>query len=304
MIKYDWTACGVETTINAVFMHTDQTQMLGGTVKFSVDDVLCPNTNGVGTGGEGGVFNCGLSGYTFKLWCDPACTNELAIVELKLWKESLLNYAGSPYIMSGSTILGPWAASDLQKVFTTGSLWSPNHLESEVLRVDKGSAYLSAVSFAFNSEVILKTVIVLNQFCGQMSYRMGYTDEGTFDQDRYTGYDFTTLENGSQPCWYKRVPFPSITATDFSIWRQGYNTMSISKIIFLGEQTTCLDVVWTTPAQWNPVAFGSVQTYTGPSYIDCDSFAVYHTDLTIEFHDASGVQVGALPWVTLDTSTG
>ena len=88
--------------------------MSSGTVKFSVDGAECLDTNGVGASATGGVFNCGLSGNTFKLEClPPGCTGELAIVELKIWKQKLLNLAGSPYMMSGSVYESPWTAADL-----------------------------------------------------------------------------------------------------------------------------------------------------------------------------------------------
>ena len=57
-------------------MHVDQTTMLSGLIKFTVDGIPCPDTNGVGdntggtTGPLGGVFNCGLTGTKFKLYCD------------------------------------------------------------------------------------------------------------------------------------------------------------------------------------------------------------------------------------------
>ena len=61
-IIYDWTACSTTATVKGVFMHTDPFEMTGGMVTFSVDGIPCPDTNGVGVDGQGGVFNCGLTG--------------------------------------------------------------------------------------------------------------------------------------------------------------------------------------------------------------------------------------------------
>ena len=38
-----------------------------GTLKFTVDDIECPDTDGVGVGAVGGAFNCNLIGTTFKV---------------------------------------------------------------------------------------------------------------------------------------------------------------------------------------------------------------------------------------------
>ena len=70
--------------------------MTSGTVNFKVDGSPCVDTNGVGVNGAGGVFNCGLTGSTFELYCDPAC-NELSIVELKIWQTKVLTLTGSSY---------------------------------------------------------------------------------------------------------------------------------------------------------------------------------------------------------------
>ena len=106
--------------------------MTGGIVTFSVDGVTCPDTNGVGVNAEGGVFNCGLYGSTFKLECTTACTTELAIVELKLWKTTSMNLFGTPSILSGNVYRSwkagyVWDASSMVEVFGTGSAWSPNN---------------------------------------------------------------------------------------------------------------------------------------------------------------------------------
>ena len=127
VIIYDWSACNAPTTVKGVLMHTDQMSMTGGTVTFSVDGVTCPDTNGVGVNGQGGVFNCGLYGSTFRLECTIACTTDLAIVELKLWKTRSMNLFGTPSILSGNSYLSTFDENAMPAVFGTGSVWSPNN---------------------------------------------------------------------------------------------------------------------------------------------------------------------------------
>ena len=85
-IKYDWSSCGGATTVNAILIETDETRMSSGEIKFFIDGVECPNTNGVGVGAVGGVFNCGLNGSTFEARCTTLCTPFMSIVEIFLWK--------------------------------------------------------------------------------------------------------------------------------------------------------------------------------------------------------------------------
>ena len=54
-------------TFNGVLMETEEIYMTSGTVTFTVDGIECPETNGVGVNAIGGVFNCGLTGTTFKV---------------------------------------------------------------------------------------------------------------------------------------------------------------------------------------------------------------------------------------------
>ena len=155
IIVYDWTACGAASTVKGVLMHTDNYAMVGGTVVFSVDGVTCPDTNGVGVNGQGGLFNCGLTGMTFRLECTSACTTELAIVELKLWKSQALNLSGSPYILPGNifsslTPLATWSEPDMERVFGTGSIWSPANRFQELFRMEKGTETVASLNFAFD----------------------------------------------------------------------------------------------------------------------------------------------------------
>ena len=72
--------------------------MTSGTVKFYVDNVECSDSiNGVGTGGKGGVFNCGLTGSNFVARCTDVCSPNLSVVELKLWKLKALTLSGTVY---------------------------------------------------------------------------------------------------------------------------------------------------------------------------------------------------------------
>ena len=70
-------------------METYESLMSSGTVEFTVDGVTCPDTNGVGVDAIGGIFNCGLTGTTFKVECTTECSDFLHIVELVLWKDKV-----------------------------------------------------------------------------------------------------------------------------------------------------------------------------------------------------------------------
>ena len=66
-------------------METVKSAMSSGTVTFTVDGEECPDTNGVGVDAVGGIFNCGLTGTTFKVECTTQCNDYMWIVELVLW---------------------------------------------------------------------------------------------------------------------------------------------------------------------------------------------------------------------------
>ena len=74
-----------KTTVNGVWIFTDETKMKTGTIKFKLDGKECPDTNGVGVNAKGGVFNCGLWGSYFLIECTTACEPYMAIREIKLW---------------------------------------------------------------------------------------------------------------------------------------------------------------------------------------------------------------------------
>ena len=71
-------------------METNENNMTNGEIKFYIDDVECPDTNGVGVGAIGGVFNCGLTGSAFKAVCTTTCSPFMNIVEIKLWKDTVM----------------------------------------------------------------------------------------------------------------------------------------------------------------------------------------------------------------------
>ena len=78
-------------------METDELRMTSGEVKFYIDGVECPDTNGVGLGAIGGVFNCGLTGSSFEARCTTVCSPYLSVVQIFLWKDKAMTLDGSPY---------------------------------------------------------------------------------------------------------------------------------------------------------------------------------------------------------------
>ena len=113
--------------------------MTSGEMKFFIDEVECPNTNGVGTNAIGGLFNCGLTGTTFRVECTTFC-DAFVIVEIFLWKDKALsldyenrNYNinqgfKTPGIENVTPIWTPQDVStpiqvDSEKVFRRGSYW-------------------------------------------------------------------------------------------------------------------------------------------------------------------------------------
>ena len=109
-------------------METHEGRMTSGEIKFFVDDVECPDTNGVGVGAKGGIFNCGLTGSTFEARCTTICEPKLSVVELKLWKDTALTLNGEHYIIDGGRMCDNyggknWSHNSVDKVFETGSYW-------------------------------------------------------------------------------------------------------------------------------------------------------------------------------------
>ena len=80
--------------------------MDSGTIKFYVNDQLCPDASGVGVNAIGGVFNCGLKGTKFKAICETQC-DRLAVRELRLYKGKILNVLGSSniYALPGNDLI-------------------------------------------------------------------------------------------------------------------------------------------------------------------------------------------------------
>ena len=124
-IIFDWTACTTtDDLIEGVFIHTDESQMNSGTMNFYVGGQKCTDTSGVGVNAIGGVFNCGLSGRTFEARCDIECSDRMAVVEIKLWKQKIMNVYGTPYIFDGNVARVP-SFSDIDYVWGVGSYYSP-----------------------------------------------------------------------------------------------------------------------------------------------------------------------------------
>ena len=77
--------------------------MSSGTITFTIDDVPCPDTGGVGSSAIGGVFNCGLSGRVFKASCTTVCAPFFAVNEIKLWRKKALSAlpTSTHYMLAG-----------------------------------------------------------------------------------------------------------------------------------------------------------------------------------------------------------
>lgn len=127
-LTIDWSACG-EATIRGVLFYTNPYSMHSGTTTFKVDDVECPDTNGVGVGAVGGVFNCGLTGTRFTI--EHTNDSNWYIHELRLWKRHIFNLEGNYYYLAGNSVTGSnysgvsWSESDIPKLFKTGSIYDP-----------------------------------------------------------------------------------------------------------------------------------------------------------------------------------
>ena len=71
-----------DVLVRGVLFQSNEKLMTAGTIKFYVDNVPCPDTNGVGVNAIGGVFNCDLVGSSFVAFCEDTCTPNLSIVEV------------------------------------------------------------------------------------------------------------------------------------------------------------------------------------------------------------------------------
>jgi hypothetical protein len=60
--------------------------MTSGTIHFAVDGVEGCNPPDELASGYGGLFNCGMTGFQFQIWCDPACDVDFAINKLYLYE--------------------------------------------------------------------------------------------------------------------------------------------------------------------------------------------------------------------------
>ena len=107
------------TTINAVLVETDESEMNAGELEFYTWDgpindgighyngwTRCSsnsnyNGNGVGTNGLGGLFNCGGEGYAFAINCYDCPV--MSIVEVFLWQEEAV-LGATPYYIAGGYV--------------------------------------------------------------------------------------------------------------------------------------------------------------------------------------------------------
>ena len=91
--------------MKGVLIETHMTEFTSGTMEFSVYDgtswIICPNTNGVGTNAQGGVFNCGLTGTKFRVKCTTLCQPNLSIVEVFIWTDDVVSIGGTQYYLGG-----------------------------------------------------------------------------------------------------------------------------------------------------------------------------------------------------------
>ena len=98
-------------------------EMTAGEMEFSVYDgtdwIQCPDSNGVGTSGQGGVFNCGLTGTKFRIKCTMLCSPNLSLVEVVIWTENVVSIGGSHYYLNGGYT--DWVSTTVQQLFETGS---------------------------------------------------------------------------------------------------------------------------------------------------------------------------------------
>ena len=84
-----------------MLIHTDESQMTSGRMRFYVDNQECPSGN-VGPNAVGGAFNCGLTGTTFKVICTETCSPSLAVSEIKLWDTQIISVGGQAYNYEGN----------------------------------------------------------------------------------------------------------------------------------------------------------------------------------------------------------
>lgn len=275
-------------------MHTDQFAMTGGSVAFSVDGVACPDTSSVGVNGQGGIFNCGLTGQTFRLECTTACTGELAIVELKLWRTHALNMYGAYYIISGNLAMYSdangvaFVLDDADRVFGLGSIWSPDDTHTQTFGINAGTVAgkLASLNFAFDFSVKLTSVISLMH--GNVGNNYFYIATQTFTEAVLNSGTKTTISSGTM-AGYVEVETTSAspwTGTDFAN-RRNWGAI-VSKTIFLGMS---LEVTWTTPSTFSAVALGDTQAFSisDSSYFnEFTQSAVNLADLTFEFYENTG----------------
>ena len=118
-LNWDWEDCG-DLTVNAVLIETDESVTTADTIEFWVQTstgwVECPNSNGAGTGGVGGLFNCGVTGYQFAIDCINCPI--ISLITVSLWTEQAVLNATPYYLGNASMNYG-----DVNKLLGAGSYW-------------------------------------------------------------------------------------------------------------------------------------------------------------------------------------
>ena len=137
--------------------------MTSGTVTFTVDGVECPDTNGVGVDAIGGIFNCGITGTTFRVECTTKCAPMFRIVELMLWSDKVqtIDGMGTPYYLPGGSACS--ILRDVDKAFSTGSYWYAARSVYNIFCADRGSGVgdKANVAYTFSTPKVITRVIQL-----------------------------------------------------------------------------------------------------------------------------------------------
>ena len=148
--------------------------MSSGTVKFYVDDVECPETNGVGVQAVGGVFNCNLEGYTFKAVCTDTCYPSMFVLEMQVFTKTALTAVGEPYIFEGNASHINNASkeifqSDQAKLWSAGSYFGTGSLDDNgddfyMYALSKGTARVPGANFDWGSLARVSRALFYTQY--------------------------------------------------------------------------------------------------------------------------------------------
>lgn len=284
--------------------------MTSGEVKFTVDGVECPDTSGVGVGAIGGAFNCGLSGNIFRIYCSTLCEPNFAVHEIKLWKASIVSLNGTPYQFAGGTTCTHGYATDMKKVFETGSYLDDTCYDcySTLFAGEKGTATHSTLNLQLEQRSHITQVVTLTQAWIHPKYRL--TLDTKTIEDKNTPTTIYTSGSGNIPIYL--VVSGSWYATDFGTrCNDNIDHIHWAKIIILGTVCTddnedlSLDLdTWSAPSTFAPTLVGESLTFSAPTYISCGEVKAL-TDLSFEFFDVHQLYTDQpLDWITIDAAAG